>query len=220
MTTWIAIAILGAMPAKPTICIDPGHPSEIGRGTTGKQISELEAAWIVSQDLKARLEQDGYTVVLTKASMDQFVKNRARAEAANKAKAVLMVRLHCDHAVGDTGFATFYATKQGRHEGHTGPSKAVLKRTAIMAPAFHKAAMKELKGSLRDRGLRSDSLTNVGSQYGALIGSIYAEVPSVLVEMAVLSNPKDDAFMASATGQSKMVQALAAGVHAAVPLRN
>lgn len=220
MTSLVALAVLSAVPAKPTICIDPGHPSEIGRGTTGKLISELKAAWVISLNLKTQLEQDGYTVVLTKSTMDELVKNRARAEAANKAKAVLMVRLHCDHAVGDTGFATFYATQQGKHEGHTGPSKAVLKRTAIMAPAFHKAAVRELKGSLRDRGLRSDSQTNVGSQYGALIGSIYSDVPSVLVEMAVLSNPKDDAFMASPAGQTKMVRALAKGVHAAVPLRN
>jgi N-acetylmuramoyl-L-alanine amidase len=39
----------------------------------------------------------------------------------------------------------------------------------------------------------------------------------VLVEMCVLTNKKDAAFMASKAGQDKMVAALTRGIEAAVP---
>src|SRR5579862_4872193 len=88
------------------ICIDPGHPSEVGQGTTGKKLSEIHAAWVEAQLLKQLLEKQGFTVKLTKASEKEYVRNRARAEVANQAHADLMVRLHCDASSG-SGFASY-----------------------------------------------------------------------------------------------------------------
>ncbi len=59
--------------ARYRICIDPGHPSEVGRGTRGKRITEIEAVWQVAQKLKDRLEQDGMQVELTKTRQEEFV---------------------------------------------------------------------------------------------------------------------------------------------------
>jgi N-acetylmuramoyl-L-alanine amidase len=56
----------------------------------------------------------------------------------------------------------------------------------------------------------------VGSRHGALIGSIFSKVPVVLVEMVVLTNAKDEAFLLSAKGRSAMAEALAKGVLAAL----
>lgn len=205
-----------ALGGQKVVCIDPGHPSEIGNGTKGKVLTELEAAWKVGLDLKKRLESAGYKVVMTKSKRDQFVKNIDRAKIANKAKADLMIRLHCDHAPNHSGFATFFADRSGKHEGVTGPSTSVLKRVKSMAPDFHKAAMDVLDGHLKDRGLRTDRQTNVGSRFGALIGSIHSEVPSILVEMAVLNNAKDEAFLRSKKGHGLMIEALFKGVESAL----
>lgn len=75
---------------------------------------------------------------------------------------------------------------------------------------------KSLKGSLRDNGLKTDVQTAVGAKQGALTGSIFSQVPAVLVEMVVLTNRRDEAFILSKSGRAKMVEALTAGVLAAV----
>jgi N-acetylmuramoyl-L-alanine amidase len=54
----------------------------------------------------------------------------------------------------------------------------------------------------------------VGSQQGALTGSIFSTIPVVTVEMAVITQPDDEAFIASPRGQARMARALFSGVEA------
>ena len=191
-----------------TVCIDPGHPSEVGSGTHGKKITEIRAAWKVARLLKKELLDAGLTVVMTKGNETQFVKNRDRAALANKVKANLMVRLHCDSEAG-SGFAVYIPRKQGTAQGKTGPSKSVIALCGKNGAIFHKELALNLKGKLKDNGLLPDTATAVGGKYGALIGSIFSEVPVVLIEMCRLSNKKDEAFISSEDGQKAMAHALA-----------
>ena len=155
--------------APPTICLDPGHPSEVGVGTQGKRLTELHANWTVALRLRDLLRKDGYRVVMTKESERERVTNRRRAEVANAAGAALMVRLHCDGSPRP-GFAVYFPDRQGRSGGRTGPSAAVLARTAPLARRFHAALAQGLKGSLVDQGLMSDIKTAVGGRQGAVDG--------------------------------------------------
>lgn len=174
--------------------------------------------WLVTKELQPLLEKIGYKVVITKSSEEEFVRNKFRAEIANKSNANLLLRLHCD-AANEGGFATFFPARQGKVDGIIGPSHAVLEQSRAVAQPFHQAAIEVLKGSLADRGVRNESKTAIGAKQGALTGSIYSQVPVLLVEMAVLSQEKDDRFMASSAGRKKMARALAAGVKAAVRFR-
>lgn len=191
-----------------TICIDPGHPSEVGRGTQSPQITEIRAAWLVAMKLQKLLEKRGYKVVLTKSSEEELVKNQKRAEIANASKADLLVRLHCDASAG-SGFTVYFPDRKGTSGTKIGPSEAVIKSSSRLAKIFHASMVKSLKGILATEGLKPDTKTLVGSKQGALTGSIYSEVPVLLVEMCVLTNPKDAAWMASDKGQSQMATALA-----------
>ena len=191
-----------------TVCIDPGHPSEVGSGTQGKKITEIHAAWKVAILLKKELQDAGLTVVMTKGNENQFVKNRDRAAHANKVKARLMVRLHCDSEAG-SGFAVYIPKKQGTAQGKTGPSAKVITLCKKDGPIFHKELAFNLNGKLKDNGLLPDTATAVGGKYGALIGSIFSEVSVVLIEMCRLSNKKDEAFISSEEGQKSMAHALA-----------
>ncbi len=201
----------------PVICIDPGHPSEVGSGTEGRHITEIEAAWIIAQRMKALLLADGYTVVLTKSSENQFVKNRQRAETANFSHAALMVRLHCDGGEGiGSGLAVYAPDRQGRAAGgKTGPTTAVIAASQSAAKLFYKTVAADLAGKLATRGLHPDTATRVGGMQGALTGSIYSQVPVVLVEMCVLTNPHDEAFIRSDSGQAAMAHALVDGAEMA-----
>lgn len=200
---------------QPVICIDPGHPSEVGIGTRGRKVTEVGIAWEIARKIKQILEADGWTVVLTKSREREYVKNRDRAMVANRANADLMVRLHCD-SIGGSGTATFYPDRQGRKQGVRGPQQDVIDRSREMATVFHKTMMRSLQGSLRDRGLHPDIKTLIGSRQGALTGSIFSRVPVLLVEMCVLTYPSDEAFIATEAGQRKMANAIAAGIRAAI----
>ncbi len=198
------------------ICIDPGHPSEVGEGARGKKLTEIRAAWLVAKRLEVLLKAAGHEVKLTKSSEKEFVKNRKRAEIANTFQANLLVRLHCD-SEGGTGFWTYFPDRQGTDStGKRGPSAEIITACKQCAPKFHAALAAGLKGALRDNGCLSDIRTAVGSKQGALTGSIWSQVPVVLVEMCVLSNAKDEAFLLSKVGQERMAKALAAGVEAAL----
>ena len=202
-----------------TICIDPGHPSESGRGTTGRHLSEIDAAWKVALLLEKNLVSDGYKVVLTKRSADEFVTNKQRAEIANESSAALLLRLHCDADAG-SGLASYAPDRQGMVDGVHGPSKSVIASSETALKAFHPAVISALNGLLADRGMHADTSTRIGGKQGALTGSIYSKVPVVLVEMCVLTNPHDEAIIASSSGASKIAAALAAGAEAAVQPRS
>lgn len=196
-----------------TICVDPGHPSEVGIGTQGKHISEVHAVWLVARKLQAELVKRGFNVVLTKSAERQKVTNKRRAEIANAANADLFLRLHCD-AGSKPGFATYYPGASGRVKGVTGPSNTVLARSKQAGRLFHPVVARSLAGFVSDRGLHTEMGTAIGAKQGALTGSIYSKVPVLLVELAVLQNKHDDEFIATDQGQSIYAAALANGVEA------
>ena len=201
---------------KPVICIDPGHPSEVGSGTHGKHFTEMHVVWQVALLLRKRLEVDGYKVVMTKSTERQMVRNKARAEIANHSGAALLLRLHCD-AAPDRGFATYYPSQQGKAEGVRGPSQSVLRLSKTAAQKLHSAVIESLNGIIPDRGLMTDLQTAIGHKQGALTGSVFSKVPVLLVEMVVLTNPKDETFLSNQDGFNRLAEALEAGVKAAVP---
>jgi len=213
---WSLLLLLFGMTANAqTVCIDPGHPSEVGRGTAGKKISEMTAAWKVAKLLEQKLLKSDFKVVLTKSKESQFAKNKDRAAVANKAKADLMVRLHCDANEGG-GFAVYVPMRKGTSGGKTGPSQAIIDASTEKGKLFHAELTKHLAKHLKDNGLMGDIKTAVGAKQGALTGSIFSEVPVILVEMCCLTNAKDETFMASKAGQETMAEALFKATKAAI----
>ena len=196
------------------VCIDPGHPSE---NSDGRELlngaREVEVNWAVAQALRKLLEQNGYQVVLTKSSVDEMVTNKRRAEVANEAQADLMLRLHAD-SEGPSGFTIYHPRKQGQVRGVKGPSPAVIEASARAAKAFHRGLSSQLREHLKDNGIRGDEQTFIGGKQGALTGSIYSEVPALLIEMVNLSKPADAKWIADTENQEIFAKALLAGVAA------
>ena len=92
----------------------------------------------------------------------------------------------------------------------------MLDSSSVAAHLFYPAMEQSLRGFLPSIGLKTDLQTAVGSHQGALTGSIFSKVPTILVEMVVITNPKDEDWILSKEGMSKMVEALNDGVEAAV----
>ena len=200
--------------ARKVVAIDPGHPSEVASGRTEQNgTNETRVAWEVAVRLQKILEERGFEVVLTKASEGELVKNKDRALIANRARANLMVRLHCDASI-ERGFAVYYPDRQGRaKDGTTGPAPDVITGSRRAAEAIHEGMKEHLEGFLQDNGVRTDYQTKVGrEQGGALTGSIFSAVPIITVEMVVLSDAADAEFIKAEEGQKRMAEALANGI--------
>lgn len=197
------------------VVIDPGHPSEVSGGANANGIKEVDVCWDVGQDLaKLLAKKRNLKVLVNRNEKMTKMTNQARAEFANKNKAAVCVRLHCDYnKPTDTGYVVYYPDTQGTIRGKTGPSDKVISKSRIAAHSMHKGLIKRLAGLLRDGGVKTDRDTEVGAKNGgALIGSIFSEVPTLVVEMIYINNPKDAQFITSAAGRKAMVEGLAAGV--------
>jgi N-acetylmuramoyl-L-alanine amidase len=209
-----AKAVASRTAARTVVCIDPGHPSEVASGKNLQNgTSETHVDWAVASKLRDILEAKGYEVVLTKASEDELVKNKDRALMANRARAALMIRLHCD-ASTERGFAVYYPDRQGRaKDGTTGPAPNVIDESRRAAESVHAGLAEGLAGALNDNGVRTDYQTKVGrEQGGALTGSIFSDVPVVTIEMVVLSDGADAEFIKTDEGQRRMAESIADGV--------
>jgi N-acetylmuramoyl-L-alanine amidase len=208
-------------PARGTfrVCIDPGHPSENNDGRELLNgVRELDINWTVAKALQKLLEQKGYVVVMTKSSLDEYVTNKRRAEIANEARADLMLRLHAD-SEGASGFTLYYPRKSGRTNGVEGPSAAVIEASGRAAKVFHAAVASGLRGQLQDNGIRGDEQTFIGAKQGALTGSIFSQVPTLLVEMVNLAKVDDAKWISQPANQQTFANALAAGVDAIANLK-
>jgi N-acetylmuramoyl-L-alanine amidase len=213
-------AAVGTQTEPPTIVIDPGHPSEVSSGATVQHgTTEVHVAWRVAERLARLLRAHGYHVLMTKSAERINVTNIDRARIGNVAHAALVVRLHCD-ASADSGYAIYHPDREGTAHGRTGPSAAVMRASADAAESLHVSMARMLAGKLKDGGVRGDSKTAVGEQQGALTGSIFSDVPIVLIEMVTLSNAHDAAFIKSPAGESLMAQAIASGIARYVPASN
>lgn len=196
------------------ICLDAGHgiTSESKSEAVSPNSSETKPAYVsgaegahqteealnlaVSKLVRKRLETRGVTVIMTRETHRATVSNMERAEIANKAKADLCIRIHADSAEESTaqGISTLI------------PAGELLGMPSIAAPSREaaqciQAAMVEETGA-HDRGLveRSD-----------LTGFNWSEVPTVLVEMGFLSNPKEEAQLADKAYRKKLARGIARG---------
>jgi N-acetylmuramoyl-L-alanine amidase len=210
------LAFVGALPAvgqeHPVVCIDPGHPSEVNSGYTVQNgTTETHIDWVVAKKLEKLLREKGFSIVMTKESERQVVRNKDRALTANRAKAGLMVRLHCDSSPSH-GFAIYYPDRTGTQQGTTGPSSDIRSRSRQAAVTMAAEMEKALSSALHSDGVKGDSKTFVGAKQGALTGSIFSTVPIITIEMVVLSNRADAAFIKTSEGQDKMAEAICNGI--------
>ncbi|MFZ5949612.1 MAG: N-acetylmuramoyl-L-alanine amidase family protein [Candidatus Rifleibacteriota bacterium] len=199
--------------AKPAIiAIDPGHPSETSRGCIHHGLTELDICWQTALELEKLIAAEpGFKAIKTKNEVNTLVTNRERAEIANNASAIVLIRLHCDSGIG-SGCTLYYPDKPGTVQGVTGPSEDVMLASGKAARYLQEGLAETLENRLKLNPIKTDSDTFVGSKQGALTGSIFAKVPAVVVEMVYLNNASDAAFIKETANQQLLAKGLLAGV--------
>lgn len=143
-----------AAAAAPVIVIDPGHSPTITStdpatgldDSTYENEPEMADVWAVSLLVQQRLVADGYTVLLTKKSVDDRVSLGARAAIANTAHAALAISVH-DQAGADGGipFASgnniVYTQTVGKYRETPAGSKVVFTDAAVAATSQRDGAI-------------------------------------------------------------------------------
>ncbi|GFZ31338.1 N-acetylmuramoyl-L-alanine amidase [Clostridium zeae] len=170
---------------------DPGGAQGIVTKTP-----EYVVAMKVAVKLKSLLEQNGFTVVMTKTQDSENPGNIDRAEVGNKNNADLVVRIHCDSSTSQSvkGASMLFPAPVGYAKAINDISKKY--GQTILADLIATAGMNN-KGLVE----RND-----------LTGFNWSKVPTVLVEMGFMSNPEEDKLLNQEEYQNKLASGLCKGV--------
>jgi len=208
-----------AQSAKGTIVIDAGHGSAVNsRGNEGS--TELA----IANKLKAKLESQGYNVVMTRTSNGQAIGGVssgeeyqdliARAKIANQAGANMVISLHSDDRSNDA-FEVIYpdATGSPRHGltqvGHIGNYYQEAKK---MAQSVY-SGLQSSGFSPGSRGLHGESLNRGDSPNVPFMISAQSKAPVITVEVYGHNSSNLREKYASASAQERVANALANGVN-------
>jgi N-acetylmuramoyl-L-alanine amidase len=209
-----------AVAPPPLICLDPGHGTipAIGRQTEpigpgssqlkikdgGGTAGEAPVALAIAIRTRALLKQAGYRVAMTRTGRTYAGGNIDRARFCNVRHAALMIRIHADGAT-DSSLNGVKTLVPALHRGWTDDIYASSVR----------AAHKVQAAVVRQTGAR-----NLGHvQRSDLTGYNWANVPAILVECGIMTNPAERRLLQSAPYQLKIARGLVAGAAAFVPLR-
>lgn len=211
-----------------TIVIDPGHggaqPGCIGK--SGLQEKQLTLA--LALGLKDKLSAAGYNVLLTRYK-DETVSLAERTAFANRNKADLCVSIHVNAHVDRRreGIETFFlnfspdptametaARENSGADAGIGRMPEIIKKIAQNDKIAESRALAESiqKDLLKSVAAMEPKVKNLGVKAGPFWVLIGGEMPSVLVEVAHLSNPGEEKLLQQQAYLDLIVQGLFQGI--------
>ncbi|MGD0200707.1 MAG: N-acetylmuramoyl-L-alanine amidase [Bryobacteraceae bacterium] len=210
------------------VVIDPGHGGRDTGTISRAGLMEKELVLDVAKRLGALITQRlGSEVIYTRTD-DTFVPLEARTQLANDKKADLFLSLHANSSSSPrvAGSETFYLnfttsadalevaarenaiSQTSIHELQTLVQRITLNEKVQESREFAAAVQKALYAGLpRNRLVRSRGVKK--APFVVLVG---AQMPSVLAEIAFLSNPRDESLLKRPEYRQRLAEALYKGV--------
>ena len=224
---------LPPVPSRPSrrIVIDAGHggkdPGAIGPSGLLEKDIVLSMALLLAEEVKSKL---GWDVVLTRND-DTFIPLEERTALANKVGADLFVSLHVNASPNAAahGIETYYlnfskneqaARVAARENGTT--LRAVSDLEQILFDLMAHSKIQESSRLASDiqhaliTGLTREfgEVKNLGVKQGPFYVLLGANMPSVLIEAAFLSNPAEETRLATRKYQIETTRAIIDGLRA------
>jgi N-acetylmuramoyl-L-alanine amidase len=215
------------------IVVDPGHggrdPGAVGRGKT----REKDVALAVSRALAARINREAGMKAILVRDGDYLVEHRDRMEIARRNKADLFISIHADavddrrakgasvYALSLKGASDEAAKRLAQRENassHVG-GVSLADKDAVLASVLLDLSQNATLGASLDVGSSIiGQLARLGpvhrkqvQQAGFLVLKS-PDVPSILVEMAYISNPNEEKKLKDKKHQGRLADAILVGV--------
>ncbi len=222
-----------------TITIDAGHGG-LDPGAVRYSYKEKDITLLAAIELRNLLDNKGYNVYLTR-DKDEFISLRKRRQIAKQYNSDLFISLHIDSVKKKATRGTSIYTLS---------DKASDKVTAMLAERENKVDLiagidstkvdNEVFSILLD--LQRRDTKNASSSFAELyVAKIRKhgyralkrphrhagfavlkspDIPSVLIELGFLSNPKDAKYLSKKSSRARVLKALSEAIHAYVKTRS
>ncbi|MFZ7102274.1 MAG: SH3 domain-containing protein [Peptococcaceae bacterium] len=197
------IAQQGGLAGK-TIVIDPGHGSVqpggwTDPGATGKilRVVERDVNLDVALKLQQILSQQGAKVVMTHNTGRTFLSLAGRADVANSINADIFVSIHANanNNIAIAGTSVYYYAPTWH--GELASQRWLRQRLAL---------------NIQQELVKSGGRLNLGIKEENFAVLRETRVPSVLVEMAFLTNPEEERLLSTNQFRSQMAAGIFKGI--------
>lgn len=211
------------------IFLDPGHggndPGAIGKM---RRLKEKDVVLDVALELKKLFEQEGYQVSMSR-DRDVFIPLQERTAMANRAGADLFVSIHANASrrKGAYGIETYFfdlssdrdVLKLAAMENGVSIDKldtlqfilTDMERTPIRNQSAMLASVVQ-ENMCRNVNLNGAMSRDIGVKHGPFYVLKGARMPSVLVEIGFITNPKEEKLLASTAYRRQIAKGILEGV--------
>lgn len=211
------------------IVIDPGHGGRDKGAISADKVYEKDITLAIAKELKSVLEaQTGCEVVLTRSS-DRYLSLEERTAIANTKKADLFISIHTNahedrslHGV-ETYFLNLSKDKESARVAaleNATTSKKISDLETILQDLMLHTKINESSHLASDvqchivEKLKScyDGVHNLGIKQAPFYVLLGAEMPSILIETAFLTNQREEQRLKDSTFRENLAKGISAGI--------